>query len=357
MKPLLSLAVVATIVSACSAAQPSASSTPTDAASVAVSGPAVGASRSPDPSRTAPSVPGSMVVSEHEAWIAFETGGRIHLARPDGSGEHVLTAAAGRGPESKADWSNDGQRLAFRVEDDDGTLDLWTANADGNAVELLFDCSDPCAWSDEPAWSPDDRSIAFQQGTTDGQAGLGLGSVRTIDVATRKVSVVFTGAATEYSFVPRWSPDGAAIVFELDRFDSSRLDASRVVEGTIGTLNLADPDPAFAPLQPWNSMAVQPDWSSTGGLILFQKPEGGELSDLHVIKIDGSGTRRLTDLAAAGGRALQASWTPAGDEAIFVAESNLGTGSIALIRADGNDQRSVPLPDGLRTHPRLRPTG
>ena len=77
----------------------------------------------------------------------------------DGSNQHALTAAV-RTSENPA-WSPDGRTIAFDTDrTEPGNLDVWTMNADGSNEHALIAS---IALDALPAYSPDGRSIAFVQ--------------------------------------------------------------------------------------------------------------------------------------------------------------------------------------------------
>lgn len=281
--------------------------------------------------------------------------------RPDGTGDHPLLGTNGPRAQEKPDLSPDGTRIVFRAEDVDGTLDIWIADANGEGLERVVDCVEPCAWADDPAWSPDGTSIAFQQGTAVGGAGLGVGTVEVVDVATGEQRTVFTGGPTEYLYSPRWSPDGGSMVVEIDRFDSALLDASLIIESTIGRFALGGTDPTFAPLLPWGRSPLSPDWNPKDDRIVFSGPlvVDGAAGPEGIFVIDGEGVApRWVDVSTgSAGRAIQPSWTPDGGAIIFVFEAIAGFNpSIGMVGVDGSNLVLVPEGVTPRTHPRLRPT-
>lgn len=304
------------------------------------------------------------MIADGEAWIVYMggTGGppKIRLVRPDGSGDHALAAGILAGDQFHPDWSPDGMHLAFAADDGDGTRDLWTANADGSEATKVYDCAHPCVWSDDPAWAMDGTSILFQQGVAIDSGSNGAGQLAWLDIATGAVSVVYTTTRPgDYLYVPRWAPDGARVVFEIDEFESARFDDETVTGGTIAVIALKGGKASGEPreLLPRSSRASYPDWHPDGSRIVFELPTGaGDTapSDLWTIAPDGSDEAQLTRMADAGGRALQPTWSPDGTQLVFVAEKEIGTPVAGTSAADGTGLEIVPGAQ-RRTHPRLRP--
>jgi len=288
-------------------------------------------------------------------------GSGIRLVTTDGSEDRAAFEGLTRGEQWHPDWSPDGLSIAFAADDTDGTRDLWVGSIDGSSAERIYDCAAPCGWSDDPAWSPDGRSILFQRGSAVGDAGMGVGTVDVIDLESRTVTTLATGAETEYYYVPRWAPDMSAVVVELDRFDSGRLDASVVVSTTLAVVDLSGATPAIRELLPVDRRAVYPDWGPTG-TIVFQapldpaSPDGP--SDLYTIDPAGGDATRVTTVGDGGRQALQPTWAPDGSRLIFVEQVSpfLPKFRMSTIHPDGTDLSSATAPvDLFGTHPRLQP--
>ena len=205
--------------------------------------------------------------------------------------------------------SPDGRRVAYVLRTLDGEADrtvdeLWLADATGDAPPRRL-TRGPADTS--PAWSPDGTTLAFVR---DGQvAVLALGAGEA-DVLTDLPSGV--GA-------PRWSPDGRRLAFAAP----------------------VDPaGPAVAPSVPMVTDGT--DYQSDGAGM-----HGATREQLHVVGVDGSDLRVLTDGDhSVGGVA----WSPDGENLAFTR----GTGSrfrvpVHVVPADevGARPRLVGLADGI----------
>lgn len=145
----------------------------------------------------------------HPAWSP--DGARVAFTRypetPKSTGGLYLVDAAGDGqdrltrvePLAASSWTSDGQKLVFagRRDDDD---DVYVANLRGFGLLANLTRSHPGQVRD-PAWSPDDRAIAFVSDQDlwlmdgDGSAKRPLHQTELRD------------------FSPTWSPDGSLIAF------------------------------------------------------------------------------------------------------------------------------------------------
>jgi hypothetical protein len=118
--------------------------------------------------------------------IALSRGGDIYSVRADGTGETRLTTT--RRLEAQPAWSPDGARIAYV----DGSK-IAVVNADGTGATRVR--SDGVS----PTWSPDSKSIAFDNGD--------LWVVNADGTGLRRL-----GEADEAFDSPQWSPSGDAVV-------------------------------------------------------------------------------------------------------------------------------------------------
>jgi Tol biopolymer transport system component len=316
---------------------------------VALTTPAFGA----DPSSRPGLTPG-------EPWIAFQatTGGRygVHLIRTDGTDQWFAGQSVPTGEQLHPDWSPDGDQLVFDADAFDGTYDLWLMDTSDWTTHTLIDCVAPCLWVQEPAWSPDGGSIAYQRHINDGSGE--TSQIEILDLATQATQVVYTTDTDRGVFAPRWSPDGGSLVFE--QTVSVDGDFAGV---SLEVLDLHDLAAGTRTIVPASTYANNSDWSPDSTLISFSAPaEGGEpggaLSDVWVVHPDGTDMRRVTDIAAAGGTAVQPTFTPDGTRLMFTATVvGQGREMMTTIDIDGTDlQPATTNGPTYGWHPRLRPT-
>ena len=300
-------------------------------------------------------------LADGDAWIAFQKseprGHAIHLVRPDGSDVSFPLADVPGGEQLHPDWSPDGRFIAFDVANDTGTYDIWIADTADWSFELVVDCVAPCLWANEPAWSPDGMTIAFQRHSMDGEAE--ISSLELLDVASGNLETVLTTGSDEVVYAPRWSPSGDALAMEVPAFAEGELTGIK-----LATVDLTADVPALHTIVPGTRFANNVDWSPDGAHIVFSAPiEGGEpggaLSDLWTVRPDGSELTQVTDVAAAGGAAVQPTFTPDGQRIIFMLSEATGVNYqvMATVTLDGTDPQPATSSGPMQGwHPRLRPT-
>jgi Tol biopolymer transport system component len=163
--------------------------------------------------------------SSDGARILFQTGrvgvatrsqegsGALYVARPLGGVARRITAAVPRGIAVAPAWSPDERHIAFG-----GADGLYIVGADTPDSPALI-VAEPEVHA--PAWSPDGRRVAFvSRGIyfTFGEESLGNVSTSTIfvvDVASKAVTRVTSGNWLDTN--PVWMPDGRALLFISSR--------------------------------------------------------------------------------------------------------------------------------------------
>jgi Tol biopolymer transport system component len=318
--------------------------------------------------------PTPIAVLDGEPWIIYqwvpEHGNGLYLMRPNGSDPHEIATDL-PGEAEHPDWSPDGTLIVVNPMVKEGVFEIWTVRADGTDPQKVLGCeAGPCVEVGGPAWSPDGRQLVF------GRLTNATGSYRddhitleVLDLATRKSRVIAlappVGAQAVQYMDARWSPDGAQVVFIVNRYptpptDENLLGSSIAIVKTDGTevdapRNLTEP----------GMFGSYPDWSPDGKTIVFSTHALGSFqtttkaSNLYTIRPDGTGLTQVTHFGDNDTRATQPTWTPDGKQIIYThilrnAAEAYGDRHTAFIDPDGANLTVLDGP--FATHPRLRPT-
>lgn len=262
------------------------------------------------------------------ALVAYQGPDGLHIVAGDGTGDTRWQPAGVEGRPNHPDWSPDGARLAFVVDENDGTADIWVADADGGNARKLVDCVAPCRYAEEPAWSPDGADIVYWS-NGDGYDD----ELRVADATTGATIRVIHPPHLASSAHPRWSPGGSSITADTGVF----RDESTMLSMSVGRYDLGIDEPVPQPVTPADAIANFGDTSPDGTSIAYQAGNadpfaGGPLTDIGVIGSDGSGARRLTDSATTGVGYALPSWSADGTS-LFVTVIG-ADGSLTIARLD-----------------------
>ena len=232
-------------------------------------------------------------------WIVGSDGSDAHALLPDGTTNQDIVT-----------WSPDGARLLYM---DDGKLYVTDANGSGSSP-VDTGCVSPCFSDSQIAFSSDGRSIVFVRAHADATT-----VIATMDLASGRVSEL-SSTASDGSATPGWSPDGKQIVF----FRYGEKDGGGPVPPRLSAVWMVDADGQnLRQLSPLTLAAQDPRWSPDGARILFESPDGspvGGKQDIYTVRPDGSDVRRLTT----DGVSTDATW--AADGRILFVRSATGSG-------------------------------
>jgi Tol biopolymer transport system component len=272
--------------------------------------------------------PASATFPGEDGRISFQSQGsrpeEIFTAQPDGSDVRRLTSTPGHSFSGWADWSPDGERIAFQsgrvdVDGQKGVEQTYVMNADGSNVTQLT------RWGRlqlTPSWSPNGDSLAMtgEWGHYPALSGVWIIPASDPDGVTRNEArrvTTFPGARAgreidSFELEPQFSPDGRSIVFT--RYKAPRFSAIYRGRTASAIYRVGIDGPGLERLTPWRLDASDPDWSPDGQRIAFDSGFGyndnvgrwpsapaarstSGKGNIHVMRADGSERTRLTDRA------------------------------------------------------------
>jgi Tol biopolymer transport system component len=326
-----------------------------------------GQSSSTAPAQSHSDATATPVIGDGEEWIAYqgvEPG--IKLTRPDGTGSHVILGPPG--DQNHPDWSPDGAEIAY-VQYDGTKSTVMITDLQGNNPRPLVNTAlgrlDDLFW-ENPAWSRDGTEIAMVGYDGDPNQTLPARSVLAIaDVLTGELTVIdeLSSADGQLHSFPRWSPDGQAMVLNIDRFDGHELTGATVDVLRRKGSGWSTPE-SITELGPFSRV----DWHPTDDLIVFADNDIGgvestdEPTNLYTVRSDGSNLSQMTSFGPGEARASQPTWTSDGRILFtYVTGDNDEVREVAMMNADGSGRTVVVPADEIgqynRPHPRMRPTG
>ncbi|MFF4102768.1 protein kinase [Streptomyces sp. NPDC001903] len=205
-------------------------------------------------------------------------GTAVWTANADGSNARRITSIAG----GRVSWSPDGSQLAvLRMKD--GVQQLFAVGvADGAARQLTSGGSQV----EDPAWSPDGKSIAvcLQTDPENWQ-------IHVVDPAAPNRAPTQVTRLPHAAHDPVWSPDGATLAYTAGVYG----------KGTQGDIHLVDSDGGNdRELIATSAHEMDPTWSVDGTWVAFVRGPY-ELPVIWAVRADKTGERALTTGASAEG--------------------------------------------------------
>jgi TolB protein len=273
---------------------------------------------------------------------------QVFTIEPDGSGLRQITHVPAKDPDfdpggENPTWSPDGRTIAFDTGNRKG-VNLWTIRPDGSGLaEMPLGVG---RFNGNPAYSPDGSRVAFDwdRGFPSRQHGIYVANsdgsgARRLTTAPRTIEAHDTEA--------QWSPDGTRIAFTRVK----RIGRAAVfVIGVDGS--------GLERLTPWKLDAASPDWSPDGGTIVFNShfdPGPGQSANLYSMRPDGSRRRPLTRHRRGRAHSFRPSWAPDGSRIVFarvISRRDKSRGDLYTARPDGSGVRRLTrLPERFPMHP------
>jgi hypothetical protein len=217
--------------------------------------------------------------------------GEIYVAAIDGTNMMRLTMAEGM--DDQPVWSPDGTRIAFRSVRS-GQRDIWVMGANGSGQTNLTNDFLPAASNeDNPAWSPDGSRIAYSS-DIDSYPHAKLWTMRP-DGSDKQRLIPATAGTDVIDTEPSWSPDGTRVAFRRATNSDSDIMVVTLSNRAVTGLHM-------------DLYQGAPSWSPDGQLIAFTSSHENPMSDIYMMKPDGTGLVRLTTSVDAH---LRPQWLPA----------------------------------------------
>jgi len=304
-----------------------------------------------------------LAVLPGEPWITYgwvsDTANVVGLMRADGSDAHEILSDV-PGLHYRAVWSPDGQTLAFVVRDDESPEgSIWTANADGSGAAVLSRGGTDCPVGlFHPAWSPTGTQLAvicYPGGPKE--------SIGVMDLATKSVRVLATYEFPDHlDNDPTWSPDGTTLAFDVQHWgptneflDGSYIATVPVSGGEVRQLTTSD------------TLMSSPDWSPDGQLLVVNSYDLHNIratdqpSNIYTLNPDGTGLRQLTRSSVDGSMRIGTPRWDADGTRIVVSvatsdqpDMSINSSHIGFVDAAGGEPTLIS--DVVAGSPDLRPT-
>jgi len=170
-----------------------------------------------------------------------------------------------------------------------------------------------------PRFSPDGRALVFSL-----QKG-GNAELYRLDLGSRALTQMTSSSAINTS--ASFSPDGRMMAFESDRGGSQQIYVMPT-DGSSTAQRISFGGGSYS----------QPVWSPRGDYIAFTRRQGGQFA-IGIMKPDGSATRILTE----GFHNESPTWAPNGQYIMFFRDSG-GDGGSQLRMVDVTGRVDVPIP-------------
>ncbi len=218
-------------------------------------------------------------------------------------------------------------RLVF-ASDETGLFQISVATFPGGAIKNLT--SSPNAGDAEPRWSPDGAYIVFNSGRI---AEEGFGIYRMAPDGSSQTKLIAIAGKRSLNFAPQVSPDGKKILFHTNRDGNFEVYVANV-DGS-GLKNLTNDA----------GNDITPSWSRAGDLIAWSANRIGDGYQVYVARADGSSARQI--LSQPSNNSARPVISPDGKRIAFTIQSFVATPSkIGIVNADGSGFRILDMGPG-----------
>jgi len=243
---------------------------------------------------------------------ATDAGLQIFTLRSNGKDLQQVTHVDGDA--TQVDWSPDGRRLAFSVNE----CSIAIIDSDGSDFELLADDPDLC--QTDPAFTADGQRLVYERFDFVAEVDA-IWSMKT-DGSDKQLLTLAGGADANVS------PDGTRVSFKASPF------GALYVQNLDGAgLHQVSPD--------WD-IAYKHDWAPDSSRIVISdnsEPGPDEPVNISTVRPDGTGFEFLTEYEGPV-RANVGSYSPDGQFIVYRLEQD-GLFSLVRMRTDGSDRHVI----------------
>ena len=269
-----------------------------------------------------------------------KTHGAIFTVGTDGTGERQLTEPE-QGADDYPEWSPDGRMIAYQHCEEDQGCSVWTVNADGGTPrKARFHCKLSACDASGPGWTPDGKLVAaVEQGRVRSFAGVPQiqeSAVELINLRSGKQRTIYKRTNWEGGVItPQVSADGRTVIYTAQNSGRSNP-AFGMAIFAVG-IDGANPHQVAS----WELGGGDNPVFSPDGLILFRSFEGDDTkqSDYWNVRPDGTGLKQLTHFEQ-GTLVLGTSYSPDGAWIVYGSDGD-GGADLHVMRADGTDSRRL----------------
>jgi len=247
----------------------------------------------------------------------------LFVAASDGSDEHPLLASADTDYDPV--WAPDGGSIVFTSERN-GSADLFRVNPDGSGLTQLT--ADP-AYDDQAAFSSDSKQLVFVS-----TRGGGTANLWTMDLVTRRAKALTSGPGGD--FRPSWSPDGKWIAFSSGRGNPVPFASGRWERLQLSDIYVIRPDGSgLKKITKSGDFCGSPKWMDDNGQVIAycmtaeqtlanRRPSPDPGTDTRLVSID-TRTAASTDLKSGPGVKINPASLP-GSEIGYIRKDSAAPG-------------------------------
>jgi TolB protein len=271
--------------------------------------------------------------------------GEIFTIEPDGTGLKQVTNSPANTVSTEPSWSSDGQWIVYMVAPE-GNLDdarLAKIRPDGtDATDLAGACPEACTSDGFPAFAPSGQLIAFERllpPASDAEFNLKVVFVMDTD-GTNARQITQRGASQEQlnpdDGGPTFAPTGELLAFNRRDPDTGLWAIFTVALDGTGEFQVT----------PWDLDASQPDFSPDGAWILFRSHETSNTQgNVWMVRPDGTDAHAVTDSVDGEEKWLSGSFSPDGlwitNGSTSILDRRQQNADVHVMRLDGSDLRNL----------------